>query len=60
MTLLKYQGAALTSGLPGDTVVWSGILWTITDQGHLVSDVAEDNPAAVELIESGTVSIQGA
>jgi hypothetical protein len=35
--LLKYQGATLTGGAPGASVLWQGVTWTVTASGHLES-----------------------
>jgi hypothetical protein len=59
MRLIKYQGVVFTGGSVGDSIVWEGLTWTVTEQGHLIADVASDNQTALDLIEAGVVSIQG-
>ncbi|MFO0271371.1 MAG: hypothetical protein ACK53W_12655 [Gemmatimonadota bacterium] len=58
MQLLKYQGAALfANAVPGDTVEWQGLTWTIGEQGHMTATATEaDYPAAVDLIRNGAAA----
>ena len=48
MKIFKYQGSALTGGLPGEKVVLGGFEWTVTEQGHLECDVEEEQEVISE------------
>lgn len=59
MKIFKYQGSVLTGGRPGETVILGGLNFTVTEQGHLECDVAEEQePIAEILISQSFISEQ--
>lgn len=62
MKLFIYQGASLSPGSqPGDILTIEGVVWTVTEQGHLEAEVVDGDPdksAADAITDVGFVSEQ--